>query len=719
MAGMRIKPEQVRTDVAHASEEDEIDLLELVRALWRGKWTIVLTTVLALMIGGYYAFGVAEPEYQSTAQLTLEARTNNVVDLESVISGVSTEQAALNTELEIILSRRLLGKVVDELDLVNDPEFNSALEPPSMLAEVKGMVIGQVATWLGSSVSETPGNAAVEKSPRDRAIDNLNKALSASVKRDTYVFSINATTDDPEKSARIVNTLADIYLDEQIAVKFEATEQAVTWLSARVSELEEDLRAKEETLKNARAETELISTEALEGLNLQAKDLRDRLQEMRDQTNAAKTSETQLLDLVETGDRAEAVNVTGDSALQRLLQSIEDGDADAAQLFDQRLATLLERAQTERERLQSQAAALAVSYQRLQDRIDRQSEDLVRIQQMEREVETTRTLYETFLTRLKETTVQRGLQQADSRVLSDAIAGEQVAPRTAMILALSMVLGAMAGIALVLVRQFLHSDFRTAEDLEATTGLPVMGQIPKMPVKRTGLINYLRNKPTSAAAEAIRNLRTSILLSNIDAPPKVIMSTSSVPGEGKTTQAIALTQNLAGLGKKVLLIEGDIRRRTFSQYFKTQPKGGVLSALSGDVSLHEAVFLDKALGAHVLMGEKSSVNAADLFSSDRFRNFLDGARETYDYIIIDTPPVLVVPDARVIGQYVDAIVFSVGWSSTHRGQVTAALREFASVNLQVDALVLAQIDPKGMRRYGYGGKYGAYASYGKGYYEAG
>lgn len=714
---MRLKPEQVRTEVAQSVEDDEIDLLELARALWRGKWTILFAALVAILLGGYYAFGVAEREFQSTAHLTLEARTNNVVDLESVISGVSTEQAALNTELEIILSRRLLSKLVDQLDLVEDPEFNTALVPPSMMSRVKEGVAGQISSWAGPDDNDAGSARPVGKSPRDKTIGKLNDALSASVKRDTYVFSISATTGDPEKSARIVNTLAEIYLDEQIAVKFEATEQAVTWLSARVTELEEELREKEETLKNARAETELISTEALEGLNLQAKDLRDRLQEMRGRAEQAEAEEKQLRDLVNAGARGEAAEATGDAALQRLMRSIENGEADAADLFDQRLSTLLDRAQAERERLQSQASALSVSYQRLQDRIDRQSEDLVRIQQLTREVETTRTLYETFLTRLKETTVQRGLQQADSRVLSDAITGDQVAPRAAMILALSMILGAMAGTAIVLVRQFMHSDFRTADDLEAVTGLPVMGQIPKMPITRGSLIGYLRDKPTSAAAEAIRNLRTSILLSNIDSPPKVIMSTSSVPGEGKTTQAIALTQNLAGLGKKVLLVEGDIRRRTFSQYFQAVPQGGILSALSGEVPLDDAVIFDEPLGADVLMGEKSRANAADLFSSDRFRNFLDMAREAYDFIIIDTPPVLVVPDARVIGQHVDAIVFAVGWSKTHRGQVTAALREFASVNLQVNALVLSRIDPKGMKRYGYGGKYGAYGSYGKGYYD--
>jgi len=699
---------------AHAArDDDEIDLMELVRVLWRGKWTIALLTALAMLVGGYYGFVVAEPRYRASAQLTLEVRSAQVVDIESVISGVSTEQAALNTELEILLSRRLLGKLVDRLDLVSDPEFNPELSPPSGLARIIGAISALMPAAEG-------GEPAAPKSPRDATIDNLQDALSASVKRDTYVYTIAATTGDPEKSALIVNTLAEIYIDEQISVKFEATEQAVAWLSARVTDLENDLRTKEEALKAARSETDLISLEALEGLNLQAKDLRDRLQEMQGEAGRADETIERLRALSEGGDRAAAAEATGDATLRQLLGAIAEGDGGAARLFDQRLETLATRARAERARLGNQIAALALSYQRLQERIERQSTDLVRIQQMEREVETTRTLYETFLTRLKETTVQRGLQQADSRVLSDAIPGEKVAPRTMLIVALSMVLGAMAGAAVVIARQFLHNTFRSAEELEAATGVPVIGQIPAFPIKkRRELIGYLRDKPTSAATEAVRNLRTSILLSDIDAPPKVIMSTSALPGEGKTTQSLSLTQNLAGLGKSVLLIEGDIRRRTFGEYFETRPQGGVIAALAGEVPLSDIVFHDRRLGADVLMGEKSRANAADIFSSDRFRDFLKEARQAYDYVIIDTPPVLVVPDARVIGQHVDAIVFTVAWDSTVRGQVIAALREFESVNLRVAGLVLAQIDPRGMRRYGYGGKYGAYASYGRAYYEAG
>lgn len=697
-----------------SSEDDEIDLTELIRTLWRGKWTILLATLVALCLGGYYAIGVADPDYQSRAKLTLDVQGGQVLDIESVISGVSTETAALNTEIEILMSRRLLGKLVDELALTEDPEFNPDLRDPSLIAPVTAAIRGVFA-----ALTEQAANEEDPQKPRNKAIDLVRDSLTASVQRDTYVFTVAATTGDPRKSARIINTLADLYLQDQISVKFEATEQAVEWLSQRVTELEQEVQEKADALTTARAETELISPEALEGLNVQAKDLRERLEEMRTRAGDAEALLVQLQGLTGVEDRSTIVEETGDPVLRRLSARIAAGDAEAETLFSQRLDTLIANARDTASRIRSQANALAASYQTLQQRIDRQNADLMRIQQMEREAEATGTLYETVLTRLKETTVQRGLQQADSRIISEAIPGEKVAPRTTLIAALSLVLGGMIGMAMVLIRQFMHNGFRSADELESATGLPVLGQIPKMPFKaREGLIGYLHDKPTSAAAEAVRNLRTSLLLSDIDNPPQVIMSTSSLPGEGKTTHSIALVQNLAGLNKKVLLIEGDIRRRTLNEYFQDVPQGGIVTALSGEKPLHELVLHDDWLGADVLMGEKSRVNAADLFSSDRFREFMDNVRHTYDFVIIDTPPVLVVPDARVIGQHVDAILFSVAWDRTHRAQVMAAMRELESAKLKITGVALAQIDPKGMRRYGYGDAHGAYGAYGKGYYDA-
>lgn len=719
------------------SDEADIDMMELFRALWRGKWIIVLSVLVALGLAAYYVWGVAVPKYRSATDVALEVRAKPVMDIGSVISGASNDWQALHTEIEILLSRRILGQVVDALDLVEDPEFNSALRPPS--TSVTSKIGATFQTWkekvttqlgldelvtLGApaeslSDNDTPRELSAV-SPRDRAIGSLRGGLAAELKQDTYVFTLSATTRDPERSAQIANTWSDVYIQDQIAVKFEATEQAVAWLSTRVTELEQQLKEKEGALKAATAETDLISPEALAAQNLQAKDLRDRLQEMRDRTEQTQSTETRLRELQEREDHAAIVEATEDPTLQQLLEMVQNGEGDAKSLFEQRLDTLIARAQADRERLSGQINALEASYESLRRRIDRQSTDLVEIQQMQGEVEATRTLYETFLTRLKETSVQRGLQQADSRVLSEALPGGQVAPRPARTFALAIVLGAIVGAGFVLLRQFLHSTFRTTEQLEEATGITVLGQIPRIPIKSRGkLIKYLHDKPTSAAAEAIRNLRTSILLSDVDAPPKVIMSTSSVPGEGKTTQAIALAQNMAGLGKKVLLIEGDIRRRTFKHYFGKNIEGGIISALTADAPLNKTVFYDEALGIDVLMGENSRANAADLFSSGRFRTFLTRAREDYDFVIIDTPPVLVVPDARVIAQEVDAIIYTVAWDKTNRSQVTAGLREFESVNLRITGLVLAQVEPKGMRRYGYGEKHGAYSAYGRGYYDAG
>ncbi|WP_370302655.1 polysaccharide biosynthesis tyrosine autokinase, partial [Pseudooceanicola sp.] len=290
-------------------------------------------------------------------------------------------------------------------------------------------------------------------------------------------------------------------------------------------------------------------------------------------------------------------------------------------------------------------------------------------------------------------------------------------PRKSLVLAMAGMLGLMLGVGLVLIREARKNTYRTARDLELSTGYTVMGQVPLLPArKRRDTVTYLATKPTSAAAEAIRNLRTSIMLSNVDRPPKVIVTTSSIPGEGKTMLSLALAQNFSGMGKKVLLIEGDIRRRVIGQYLGQAPKDGLLSVLSGTQPLSELVVHDDGIGADILIGEKTSANAADIFSSESFARLLAEAKREYDLIVLDTPPVLVVPDARIIAQNADVILFAVKWDSTSKSQVEEALRMFESVNQRVSGLILNHISPKGMKRYGYGGKYGAYSAYGRKYY---
>ncbi len=699
---------------APVQADDEIDLLQLLGSLWRGKWIILLCSVLALVIGGYYAYAIAIPKFSATARLAVQSRGQKVVDLESVLSGVSTDQAAINTELEVIRSRGLLERLVADMNLIADPEFNLALRETSPVS--RDALTRLVAGYLSISMPEqrTPTSEEIHIA----TVNAVSDAIAVSSQRNTFLIDIRVTSQERRRSAEMANRLAQIYLDDQIGIKFAATEYAIDWLSGRVAELEHELNQKEDEIKDLRSETELVSVEALGVLHVRAKDIRDRLADAQLATNVIRERYRTITELVTAAQIDKIAAFMNDPTLNRHAGAAKLGDVAAAQAFKKRFETLVQREKLNTDRQVLQQDTLQTSLVNLQEQISLQSADLARLNQLAREADATRILYETFLTRLKETSVQIGLQQADSRILSSATPGQQVAPRGSMILALSLVLGGMLGCGITLARQLLHSGFRTAEELEFATGHSVLGQIPIIPIRgRKGLIPYLGSKTTSASAEAIRNLRTSILLSNIDHPPKVILSASAIPGEGKTTQSIGLAKNFADLGKKVLLVEGDIRRRVLSEYFIDKPPGSLVSVVSGKQPIDEAVMHEPTLGVDILVGDKSSINAADLFSSETFREFVDTARVAYDVVIIDTPPVLVVPDSRVIGQVADAIVFSVKWDATGKSQVLDGLRQFSSAGLHVSGLILGQIDARGMKRYGYGGKYGAYSRYGRGYYD--
>ncbi|MFG6519347.1 GumC family protein [Sulfitobacter sp. 1A13496] len=687
--------------------DDEIDLSSLFRTLWRGKLWIALCGLLALLLGGYYAYGLAVPVYTAKAAIALESRQEQVMDIESVVTGLGGDQSTINTEVEVLRSRGLIEDLVMDMNLLEDPEFNTRLQPAPSFS------IGQAVGFIRGLISEPEETQpATERAILDSTINTVLSSISASNLRQSFVFEITVTTEDPDKSAAMANRLAELYIQDQISVKFEKTEQATSWLSERVSGLQIELETAQAELKDFSTNTELVNAETLAALNRQLKDLRDRRATLVTQAEATESRLLVLEDAREAGPAA-FVEIANDAALNQVYGLLEDGSVGAETAFETRADALITRAELEATRAMSQLSAIEASITEVSNRIDNQSEELVILEQLQREVEASRLLYEAFLSRLKETSIQQGIQQADSRILSRAVVpSTPSAPRKSRILALSLILGLMAGSGAVLLREMAQNTFRTAEDLETKTGHSVIGQIPKIPAKhRRNVLEYISQKPNSVAAESVRNLRTSLLLANLDTKPKIIMSTSSVPGEGKTTQSITLAQNFAGLGAKVLLIEGDIRRRVLDEYFGHDQKHGFLSVISGEVPLEKAIVHDETLKADILYGEQSTINAADLFSSNTFSDFIKGLREHYDHIIIDTPPVLAVPDARVIGQLVDAVIYTVQWDSTPHRQVLDGLKSLQSVNVRVSGLVLSQFDGNKMKRYGYSDSYGDYSSY--------
>lgn len=686
-----------------------IDLRAMLHTLWRGRFIIFAITTVAVLLGGYYAYAVATPLYRSEVVVMLNNRDQQVVNLDSVVGGLGRDSSVVNTEVEVLRSRDLLGKLVDSQDLISDPEFNGSLNPPSAVAQAKAKV--KALLGMAAPASDVVSDDAARLT-RQSVIDALRRAVSVRNVPDSLVFQVTVESEDSRKATRLADALVEMYIENQLEVKFEATEQAASWLSERVSELQIELEAAETRAQEFSTSIDLVSPEGLEAAERQLKDLRDRTADTQIRLQAAQ----ERLAALEGAQTPQAqVEASNDARLRTMLPDL--GQADVATRFGLRFDGLVQQAGQEVARLENQVQVLSASLGEFEARVQKQNSDLITLQQFTREAEASRLLYEHFLARLKETSAQQGVQQADSRVLSHAVIPVVPSePRKSRILMMYGVLGLMAGAALVLLREAMSDSFRDAQSLEAATGYAVIGEIPRLPPrKRKGVLTYFAENPTSAGAEAVRNLRTSVLLSNIDTPPQVIMVSSSIPGEGKTTVSLSLAQNLAGMGRRVLLIEGDLRRRVMSTYFDTKAQGGMISVLTGKQALSETVVHDPAVGIDVLFGEATKANAADIFASARFAELIAEVRQQYDHIIIDTPPVMVVPDARIIAQHVDAGIFVVRWDSTPRKLVSEALAMFESVNVQINGVLLNNIDLRGMKRYGYGYGYG-YGAYGRGYY---
>lgn len=683
-----------------------LDLGQILRTLWRGKFLIITLMIVMVGLAAYYAQFMTQPTFRASTVLILEGQEPQLVDFESVVSNLSGENDEVNTQIQVLRSRILVGKVVDELNLVSLGMFNPTLRPEGWRQRLRGMARAQYYDLIGEDMP--PPQVFSAERQRDSAVTILIGKLEIRNISSSLAFSISIETTDRKLSVAIVDTMAEAYIDDQLEVKASATVRATEWLADRVAELEETVSVAVQNVQDFRSNTNVVSTESLVVLERQMKEMRSRVKELEDSL-AFQDADLIVLRSVEDSSREAQEAALDNNDLNQLLPRVADTPS-IARAFDVRFSQLLTRAQVNRDRAAAQLAALTQSQQTLELELKTQSEDLIQLEQLEREASAKGVLYDYFLTRLNETSVQQGIQQPDSRIISRAVLPmDPSSPRKNLIVAAAAMLGLLLGATWVMIREIRANGFRTAEDLQQYAGYAVLGEVPKIARhRRRKLLDFLAKQGNSAAAEANRNLRTSLLLTGGATPPQLIVISSSVPGEGKTTQSIALAHNLGALGHKVLLIEGDVRRRVFSEYFKPKGDQGIMAAIEGTVPLADLVVTDPRINADVLMGEAAKINAADVYQSKAFEAFITNIRAEYDHIILDTPPVLAVSDARVIARFSDALLYVVHWDKTTRAQVDAGLSQFEMGGAKVDGLVMTQVDPKGSQRYGYTQRYGTY-----------
>ena len=734
--------------------EESINLRDLLMTLWRRKLVIMGT---ALIVTGFTVLVVMQivPLYVAEASVVVEPPRTNVIDIESVAPGLSTDWFTQETQAAIIGSRVLAEKAVDRLGLVNHPLFNASLRPPKKdLLERLDLERFLPESWLAAlhdfrqmAEADTAAVPGVELSVseqrrllREQVTDAYLGQLSIVPSDSSRVIFVRVTSPDAELAAKLANTAAQVYIDDQVASKSEQTELANAWLQDRAIELKRRVEGSARAMEEHRRRAGLIDVGGSSLLAQQLSELNSRLIVVRAERAESEARYDQVQKLIESEGGVESVAAVLDSSL---IQRLREQETEVVRKIAELKTQLREShptmilARTELEDLVSKIASevrkiiinqgseleiarvrernLAREIATLQAKLDSQTDAEIKLSALETELEANGKLYDTILARLKETGVQDStLVQADARIISYAtVPSGPSFPRKRLIVGSAFVASTVLGVLLVLLLEQLDSGFRGREQVEAATGVTVLGMVPRL---RSGWFSSaephddILDRPNTVLSEAFRTLRTALLLSNVDQPPRSVLITSSVPGEGKSTTALALARTAAKHSQKCLIIDGDMRHPSLHRAFGVDNDVGLIDYLSRDMPLEEIVQVDFKSGAHYILAGQTVPHSTDLLGSEKMRGLLAALSDVYDLVVVDTPPVLALSDTLVLLRSVDKTIFLVQWEKTRRETVIAGLRQVMDAGADLAGIVLTQVDLKRQAQYHYGATYYTYYS---------
>lgn len=725
--------------VGKADKGVEIELGDLLRKLWRRRRVIFGTTASLTILAAVLVFQLT-PLFTATTRVMIEPRRSQVVNVQAVLSGLLPDTETINSEIQVIQSRQLAQRIVKSLKLDQDPEFNPSLRPKSFWSWVSSYKSLLPAALSSPEPVSTPEQ--VEERVRTVVTDTFLEKLTVVSMFRSWVIEIAVRTDDPHKSALIANTVADLYIVEQLEAKFEATRVASKWLSDRLAALRQEVEISERAAEQYRREAGIVEgRDSVTGATQQLTEINTELVLAASRRAEADARLNQVKILLkfkrDVGSIGEVLN---SPLIQRLLEQESEvlrrnGELSAefgpkhprminlkAEIRDLRrkIATEIDKIvqglSSEVEVAIARERSLAGNLRRLEVRIGIINQKQVQLRALTRDALANRTVYESFLARFKEMGGQEDLQQPDARIISRAgLPISQSYPKKTLMIALAFMGSLMLGMGLVFVVERLDSGFRSMSQIEQFTRFPALGLVPQVTGKyRNAPERIVLDEPISAYGESMRNLFVSLMLSNVDKPPKVVLFTSSMPGEGKSVVSLSLARTVALSGRKALLIDCDLRQPVIHDKMELPRTPGLVELLADRAELSEVIRRDEATGADLIMAGEQVVNTVDLLGSEQMKKLLATFSKTYDLVILDSPPVLAVADARVLATQADKTVFVVRWERTRRDAAMLALRQLDAANGNIAGIVLSRVDVKKHAAYGfadsgyYHGKYKKY-----------
>ena len=718
----------------HFSTQDSL-LRSYSHVLLKRKWAVLSCFVL-IVSAVLIATLRSTPIYDAVGSIAvnrMDPITLNLKDPEN--SGYDySDPTDLDTEVRILHSDSLAWQVIKQLNL--DNQMGAAPTPSSSLGLTTDNQFDSEKT--SQMIASFKSNLAVILEPNTRIID------------------IHYRSPDKYLAARAVNALASAYVEQNFKTRFESTEQTSDWLSKKLIDLQMKVETSQEKLVKYQKDHEILGID--EKQNITTSKLDELNKELTDAESARMEKES-LYRLIQSGDTdsiAAAANIatTASGSASSLLQKLQEEHVDLkiqiAKLGAQfgpaypktsELADQLKEvdAQTEGERkkvverLRGDYLAALARENLLRTALDQQKQDANQLNEsaieynfLKRDADTNRTLYENLLEKLKEAGVTAGLRSNNIRPVDLArVPTSPAEPNLFRNLSFASVLGLTTGILLAFVLEGLDNTVRTVEQAQAISMLPSLGIIPLgsggtryastgrklvFAGNKQSMELITKSRPQSQMAEAYRALRTSLLLTSVGAPPKVILVTSALPEEGKTTTSINCAIVLAQKGSRVLLVDSDLRRPSIHKTLGIVPKTGLTNVLTGSATLQQAIMRSPLVPSlSVLPAGTPPPNPAELLASSKMGEVLDALREQYDHIVIDTPPTLAVTDAVVMATRADAVILVIRAGGTTKHALRQARDILLQVNARISGVLLNAVNLGSPDYYSYYGQMGKFA----------
>ncbi len=751
LPGNRTNPELEAQPAGLSMIADGLDLREFVRIARRRVPLVIFTTLIGLLLGAVYASQL-QPLYTAKATILIDLRQKNVADGDSVIAGISGDVGAIESEIELIKSYDVAARVVDKLKLAEEFANVSASREPSLFSQLMAIVLGKR-----------------EQAEPDLLVDNRAIAIemvkaNVDVQRRgwAYVLDISYVSDNPSKSAQIASAFADEYLVEQLESRYEATKRANSWLTERVDELRQKVRESESAVATYKAENNIVESAGTTLNDQQIGKLNEQLILARAETAQVRAKYEQVQAVRKRGGDvtafADALQSGALGALKAKSSEVRRELANLSAKYGSRHPSVVS-ARAQLSDINGQIGAEAsriVTATQNEYRVARSREDSIeaslaelkgsanidnraeiKLRELEREAEANKALFESFLTKFKETTEQEKLDTTDSKIIEKATAPRRPsAPNKRLIALLATTLGLAIGVAIAFLLEQLDSGYRTNRQIEKDLGVPVLASVPRADgeldssflsrlnpfsgfmrmfrrgdpserrMSKSGRVAMSRlvvDKPFSSFTESIRSLRMGIKFADVDKQHKTILITSALPGEGKSTIASNLAVHAANSGERVLLIDLDLRHPVLTSLFAPEAQVGSVELLLGEADLNSVITKEPRSGLHFIPSPRRSdlTHTAELLGSQRLRDLLTHTAKYYDLVVIDTSPLLPVTDGRALMDAVDSFVMVVRWEKTNKDAVTSALKETPGWSDVLTGVVLNDVVASKARYYDY------------------